>query len=454
MKATVTQVYKRIDISANKTEGILNYDIDNAYPQRVNDIVGNSGVASTCVDMKTRFLMGGGFADKDFYKQKVNRKGLTVDKLLRKVSGNMALLPMVGLHVNYNALFQKTEVHYVPFDHMRLTDCENEKNKNMIALYDDWQRIKKARIEKEKIQYIHFYNPDPAVIQEQVDEVGGWENYKGQILFYAPNGFEYPVADYDAVLEDMQTDSKAKSFKFRNITNNFMASHILITDKIENDGVNEGNKEAFLESIEQFQGADDALRILHMEKTSEASTIELKKIEIQDVEHLYEYTEKSVKENIILSFLIPPVLLLKTQNNSIGESKEIESATAYYNGITYHERLIIEELFKEVFTNFYFDINPKNNYEIIPFKAPVSAPKLTEEYFPYVTKNQILESIALPEVQEQTANVKPLYESLGVGGLQALTALLSDATLTPAQKQNALVIIFKLSLDEAIKLTV
>ncbi|MES2397894.1 MAG: hypothetical protein V4549_17915, partial [Bacteroidota bacterium] len=413
----------------------------------------NSGVASTCVNMKTRFLMGGGFADKVFYKQKVNRKGLTVDKLLRKVSENMAKLPMVGIHINYNALYKKTEAHYIPFDHIRLTDCENEKHRNMVALYDDWQKIKRSRIEKDKISYLHFYNPDPKVIQQQVDEAGGWGNYKGQVLFYSPDGFEYPLADYDSVLEDMQTDSKAKSFKFRNITNNFMASHILVTDKIEDDGVNQGNKERFLESIEQFQGADDALRILHMEKTSNESTIELKKIEIQDVESLYEYTERSVKENIILSFLIPPVLLLKTQGNSIGESKEIENATAYYNGITYHERLIIEELFKEVFTNFSYDINPSGNYEIIPFKAPVSKPSLSAEYFPYVTKNQILESIGLPEVVEATANVKPMYEALGVGGLQALTALLADATLTPIQKQNALTIIFKLSLDDAIKLS-
>lgn len=452
MKATATQVYKRISNTPNKTEGILNYDEDNAYPQRIKDIVNNSGVASACVGMKTRFLMGGGFTDKEFYKQKVNRKGVTVDKLLRKVCTNLSLLPFVGFQINYNGLFQKTEINYVPFDHIRLPDWENpnKDHPGMISLYDDWQRIKRNSIDRKKIDYINFYNPDPIVIQEEVDKAGGWGKYKGQVFLYSPNGLEeYPLAAFDSVLEDMQTDSKTKSFKFRNITTNFMASHILITDKIEGD---ETVREEFIEGLEQFQGADDSLRILHLEKTSESSTIDLKKIDIQNVERLYEYTEKSIRDNIILNFLIPQILLIPTPGK-LGASAEINDATAYYNGITYHERLIIEEIFTELFKNFATPINVSGDFTIIPFKAPVSTPALTAEYFPYVTKNQILNSLGLPEMDTPAADVKPMYEALGVGGLQALTALLADSTLTKLQKQNALVIIFKLNLNDAILLS-
>ena len=59
----------------------------------------------------------------------------------------------------------------------------------------------------------------------------------------------------------------------------------------------------------------------------------------------------------------------------------------------------------------------------------------------------------MPTVEQKTANVKPLFESLGVGGLQSLVGILSDPNLSPMQKENALVIIFKLTPDEAKKLT-
>lgn len=449
MKATVTQVYKRIENTVNKTDGILNYDIDNAYPQRIEDIVNNSGTASTCVNMKTRFIMGGGFEDELFYKAKINRKGLTVDKLLRKVSGNLSKLPFIGLHINYNANFDKIEVNFVPFGNMRFTTSDDKNHPNMIAVYDDWQKIKKPSVDRDKVKYIHLYDPNPETIQKEVDEAEGWGNYKGQIYLFSPEGLEYPLASFDSVLEDMQTDSKSKSFKFRNITTNFMASHILITDAVEEDG-SDTTAEDFAEQLEQYQGADDALRLLWLQKKTTESTIEIKKIDIQDVDKLYEYTESSVKSNIQQAFLQPEALFYQSKGFT---SSEIKDATAYYNGITYHERLIVEEIFKEIFTNFYPAVNTTGNYSIIPFKAPVAEKELTADVFPYVTKNQILTSYGLPELETPQADVKPMYEALGVGGLQALTALLSDATLTPIQKQNALIIIFKLSIDDAKKLT-
>ena len=443
MKATITDVQKRIKVTANKVDGIFNYDTDNAYPQRIIDIVNSSGAASACVGMKARFLIGGGFSDKYFYKQKCNRSGLTVDKLLRKTVNGFSKLPLVALHVNYNANYQKTEVNYVPFSYVRFTTSEDKEHPDMVAIYEDWQCQSGKKIDKKRIDFINFYNPDPEVIQKEVEAAGGWEYYKGQVYIWTPEHKEYPLAIFDPVLEDMQSDSKAKAFKFRNITTNFMASHIVITDKFED----EGELEAFHESLELYQGADDAMKLMHLEKTANDSSIELKKIDIQDAEDLYSYTETSVRDNIIFSFLIPPVLLMRTPGK-LGTAAEIKDATAFYNGITADERLILEEIFTEIFSGFYFDINPAKDFSIIEFKAPVSAKELSSEYFPYATKNEIRESVGLPAVEDSTADVKPLYEALGVGGLQSLTSILTG-TLTEEQKIAALEIVFKLPNNEA-----
>ena len=40
----------------------------------------------------------------------------------------------------------------------------------------------------------------------------------------------------------------------------------------------------------------------------------------------------------------------------------------YYNGVTSDDRLVIEEILTEIFTNFYYDICPSKDYSILPLK--------------------------------------------------------------------------------------
>lgn len=447
---------KRITVKPNRTDGIVNYDVDNIYPQRVDDIINASGTGATCTRFLAKFILGGGFTDKDFYKSVVNRKGETADKLLRKVADSFSKFKGAALHFNYNALYQKVEASFVPFKHVRFTTDDDKEHPNMLALYTDWDKQQKSTIERKEIDYINHYNPNPTEIQKQVDAVGGWANYKGQILYFTEHGVEYPLATGDAVLEDMQTDAKAKVFKYRNITTNFMASHVFEVDEFM-EGENDGNpsadeqRDAFFESLEQFQGDDNALKILLLEKKVGGTPVNIKKVDIQDVDKLYEYTETSVRENIIRQYLIPPILI-QSVPNKLGSASEINEAIEYYNMITQDWRLMAEELFAEAFKNFRGLVNPTNDFSIIPATDKMNKP-IPAEYLQFVTKNQILTSLGLPETEESAAQVKPLYEALGVGGLQALIATLTNPDLTTEQKVAALKIIFKLGDVEAQQLS-
>jgi hypothetical protein len=102
VKATADKVGKRITAVDNRSLGVVNYDFDNLYPQRVNDIVNNSGTAVTCLRMYSKYVMGGGAKDETFYKAKVNSKGLTVDKLIRKMTYSKGKYQSIVLHVDYN----------------------------------------------------------------------------------------------------------------------------------------------------------------------------------------------------------------------------------------------------------------------------------------------------------------------------------------------------------------
>ena len=353
MKATLL-TDKRISKKTSRQEGIINYDDDNAYPQRVTDILNSSATGSLCHNLSVKFIVGNGFADSQFYKSKLNSKGLTADKLLRKVADNLKKFNGVAIHINYNA---------IPFEWCRLTS-EESNFPNKLAIYDDWQKIE-GRINKDNIEYLDFFNDNPAIIEQQVQEAGGWDNYKGQVYYYTTVGKSYPLSPIDSILEDMQTDAKTKLFKYRNVSTNFMASHFIEVNEFESDE----ERNEFENQLADFQGADDALKMMLVErKATEESAIEIKKVDIQNVERLYEYTETSVRDSIIRNYLIPPVLLLQTAGK-MGTSKEILDAVNYYNGVVDYEQLIIEEIFTDLFKNSI--IKNDGNFSIISLKAQV-----------------------------------------------------------------------------------
>lgn len=410
MKATVTNIEKRIEVKENKTEGIINYDVDNAYPQRIVDIINSSGTGTLCTNVMSKFINGKGFASDEFAKTFVNSKRLTANKLLKKHAKSISRFNGFAVHINYNGLFQKTSFSFIPFQDLRLTTDDNKENPKMLALYDDWQKTKKNKIDNKKIEYFNFYNPDPSVIAAEVEAVGGWQNYRGQILYWTTEGIEYVLAPSDPVLEDVQTDSHSKTFKFRNITTNFMASHIIEVDEFEDDE----SKQAFMDNLADFQGSDDALQMLLLEKKADQQEgFKLQKIDIQDVDKLYEYTETSVRDNIIRQYVIPPVLLLATPGK-LGSSSEILEATAFYNGVTGDHRQAISEAYKEIFGN--STVTTEEDFDILEIKPDIIDSKETTE------------------------------------GKKGAIALLSNNALSESQKKTTLELIYGYSEEEAMKL--
>lgn len=435
VKPTADKVEKRITSLDNKSLGIVNYDIDNLYPQRVNDIVNNSGTAVTCLRMYSKYVMGGGAKDKNFYKAKVNSKGLTVDKLIRKIIWSKGKFNGVAVHVNYNGLLQIVEASFVPFEYCRLVPEDDAENGGKIGIYDDWAKTKRKSIDKKKIDFINAYNPK--TILDEVEEAGGWENYKGQVLYWTAEGMEYPLAPYDSVLEDMMTEGQLKLFKNNTASKNFLASHLLIVGKSESDE----DAEEFDDNLRRFQGGDGAGTLLVLERENSDEQIELKKVDIQNYDKLYEYTENSSRDSIIKNFLIPPVLLLRTAG-SLGTSKEISDASDHYNTITYDDRLVIEEILKEIFSKFYYNICPSDDYSILPLKYRKA---IEPEYFQYYTKNEIRESNGDVPADDSKSDTTLLAVTLGVGGTQALTSLLSDPLLTNEQKKGSMMVLFGLT---------
>ena len=363
MKSNVSEIKRSIQAKDDKKYKILTFDTDNLYPERVLSIVNGSGTAKSCVKLHARFITGGGFEDLKFWKAKINRKGTRVDQMFRALAKQYATHAGYSLHVNYNELFEISEINLIPFKHCRQGLPDDYGYIGKIAVYDNWDRYY-GKIKPENIDYIDVFNPDPEVIQKQVDAVGGWDKYNGQVIYYKgeDESEEYPVPEFDSVLMDMETDALIQMFRNKNVDSSFMLQAILTTyGRFESDS----ERQNFNSGIEKFQG-QNAKRILHVEvdESQGEKKPDLESFNTPNLDKLFEQTERSCKKSIISAFNQPQILHNGEQADKIGANDELETAYNYYNSITQDDRQLFEELFMSIIPLYRDDINPSGNYAV------------------------------------------------------------------------------------------
>jgi hypothetical protein len=379
MKTYLPQIERRILVRPNQTFGILNYYMDNAYPQRMLELVAASPTAKDCWNKRAKFISGNGFEEPGLGKQIINQKGLTLAKLLKAIATDKALFTGFGIHVNYNANFKIVSVNYVKFEDIRMGDTDCPDTANKYALYSDWGRKTWKNIMRSKISFLDKYNPDENVIKQQVVAAGGWENYKGQLYFFNPEVDDYPLIEADSVWEDFETEAGIKIFNNREVTTGFLPSTMLFMQSRREEADNsrpDEDQNTYTNSPSQlekdlgsFQGAKSAQKIIVIEYEDETSKPEFQPYSIQNNDKLFETTEKSVEARIIKGFSIPKELINSDSTSGLSNGGEKREAIREFNDNTAPDRLEISEVFEEIFRHYYLNINKVNNWSIIPVPA-------------------------------------------------------------------------------------
>lgn len=446
MRFTHATVKRRLETSILKTEGVQGFGDDNRYPQDIRNILSSSGYASACVNLFAKFIEGRGFEDEQYYKAVLNRYGLTTDKLYRAAVKDYSKHYGVAIHINYNELGMMAEANILPFEHCRLAVMDDKGYVGKIAVYDDWGRYNKKRINTKDIDFIDVFNPDPAVVLEQIEYAEGINNYKGQVYWFSTNGEGYPLAPCDPVVEDIETDSQIKIYKFTNITTRFMASHMMVTKGKYEDGSTTRDDNARV--LEEFQGAENNAKIFHVEVENEEQVPIITPFVNENVDRLFEYHETSGHDNIRKNYGCPPVLIGDLTAGKMATSGEIKDATNYYNYVNDSHRRTMSEIFKHVFEP--WGINTSGNWNILPL-ANIEQEQTVDivNILADMSKNERRDLVGLPEEQTLAAEKPILATLLGVGGMQGLITILTDPSLTPQQKINSIIVAFPITKAEA-----
>ncbi len=335
---------------------------DNLYPQTVSLICQDSGRATSCIGKYAEFIEGLGFEDAAFSDSVINSDGITADELLSSCADDFARYGGVAIQVNYNVFGDVVEAIHVPYENVRIGIGDRD---GWLAISDKWAE---ARIKKDDIDWLKPF--DSTSVLDEIEEAGGLLNYTGQLYYFSQNGANtYGLTPIDPELESVVSDGQIKMSHFASLITAFMDNTLIVLrNRLEDNDSNDLNS-----TLADYQGADNAGALLVLDGIA-PEDITIETLNSKKSENAHTTTENSIHERIRLLFSIPRILLsddsrggLSDQGNLLVESK------LYYSEVTGKPRKKIEKAFTNIFSGWYYDINPSNDYTIEPIAKPVKA---------------------------------------------------------------------------------
>lgn len=367
MKVESLKTQRQIDSAINRSYQIQSFGAFNDYPQRVVEVVDASATGSACVDTYRKFIAGRGFAEESFFKAIVNDKGQTADEVLQAVSADYARFGGFALHVNYNALYQIVEVSHVPLEWVRFGELNADYDFDKVAVHPDWGRryASLRRFVASDIERYNLFDPSPEVIDAEVEAAGGWELYKGQILYFSNRGEKvYPMPIYRAVLTDMSNEEGLSNITQRNVRHNFLPAGMLV-DYDNTANTNEQQDET-KEELKAFQGDMAAGQLMYVNVREGETPPEFKPFIANNYDKAFTQAEEKTPEIIGRAFVQPPILRAQNVGSNFGATL-MQNAYDFYNSITESERTVLEQTFKRVFEHWHDQsINAERDYTILP----------------------------------------------------------------------------------------
>jgi hypothetical protein len=351
MRTLLIDVWKRLT-PWSKSADVYANDTDNAYPERMDRLINNSVTAKSAAAIMVQYLIGKGYGT-DADNSIINKeKNLKLIDFADDVADDLVKQRGVFIHINWNALYQIADCSVVPYEWCRIGKKDSNDYAGKVAISKEWLKPKRSEIE-----LVDIYNPRKAVIDAQVEKAGGWEHYKGQILFInMDTKLIYPLSRIDSVSEDCDSEAQASIYKNKLLRKGFFGNTLVVTRPLVGEGLEPGStalteaeseRERFQQAIKDSLGAQNTGGVLCLEMDFAGEKLEdailIKQIESKIDDKLFNYTETSVRENILVAFNNLPAGLIKTNEASLfGNSGEAirEMKRTYWENTTKERSLL------------------------------------------------------------------------------------------------------------------
>lgn len=368
MKSKVVEQYKqeRIEIF-NKRLGVIFDGEDNLKSLVVENLIDNSPTAFQCAWLYESFLGGAGFevdmseinlSEDEFDKENPNNLLFDISEVVSRHQG-------VFVNVGYNANFEKDSFKIIPYTLCKVGKKDSKEYIGKILVSPNgWGKA----LKKDEIDVFDSYNPRPDVIQAQVEAAGGWENYKGQIKFFRlSKKYTYPKSLIEKAYTFADTENQLGLYYNGTAKRSFENATIIRHRRFEN----KQDEDAFEKNIKALSGFENSSSKILVEddwddESNKNGNIRFDTIKNDVRSEKYEHFETSSANYIRKAFKNIPPQLVDYVAGKLGNTSgdDLLKAQSIYNSLISKDQEKLEMLFKELFRNYKFDINPSNNWTI------------------------------------------------------------------------------------------
>lgn len=346
-------VEKALKLSANTGDRVINYGEGNLYPQEIAELIYASKTASAAVEKMTENIICEGFKNKEFAEM-TNDNGCNMNDVLEATANDVARFKGWAWVVQYGltpAGYQPKNVYNVPFEYVRAEMNDNYKNDPTVKswrVFNNWEKqsVKSTSVKGNSIVY-PTYNPES--FAAEVEECGGIENHKGQLLYVNLSTTRpYPVSTFHAVRNEMGAEDKNGRYVNRTLGRGFHMCSIVSHGDFETEQA----QQEFRDTLAEMMGSENAGSVLTVRDENVATDKPFIKVDQLgspiDRELYRAYVEPLRKDIAIAAYNIPLPLIdssLLTFSNASGEVMK-EMQRIYRNSLAKVRDRISRELYQ------------------------------------------------------------------------------------------------------------
>lgn len=346
-------VEKALKLSANTGDRVINYGEGNLYPQEIAELIYASKTASAAVEKMTENIICEGFKNKEFA-EITNDNGCNMNDVLEATANDVARFKGWAWVVQYGLTptgYQPRNVYNVPFEYVRAEMNDNYKNDPTVKswrVFNNWEKqsVKSTSVKGNSIVYPTF---NPESFAAEVEECGGIENHKGQLLYVNLSTTRpYPISTFHAVRNEMGAEDKNGRYVNRTLGRGFHMCSIVSHGDFETEQA----QQEFRDTLAEMMGSENAGSVLTVRDENVATDKPFIKVDQLgspiDRELYRAYVEPLRKDIAIAAYNIPLPLIdssLLTFSNASGEvMKELQRI--YRNSLAKVRDRISRELYQ------------------------------------------------------------------------------------------------------------
>lgn len=368
----IIKTHRRKQETVNEKLGVILNGSDNAYPDRMENIIRNSVSAKQCTGIYSKFLKGYGFEDESlndvvFHIDKITGKSVTGSDLLSKIAKKISWHNGLFLHLGFNGKLEVSSITLKDVKNIRFGKPDDNNYKGRLVECQDW--AKNSKLNYKNLKKYNTYSPFQKVIRYQatgkdnptdteVIESIINEKWNGQLYqMFLDDDFVYPIAPIDVVQFDADSEYQVSLFKNGELRRGFFAKMIVAYEEFESEEM----ELDFLRDLKTFEGAEQGGSILVLKGVNRNDKGDLQlPISFQEIKQninddLFEKYEQSFSNNIRKAFGNIPQVLIEAEEGRLGQTsgRALEEAISFYNMQTMDDRDFITSNIEEVMKNWH-----------------------------------------------------------------------------------------------------